>query len=184
MKIPVVGFDPSYRNWGIAEGVLDLKTGYLTNLSLSITETEKSSSKQVRKNSDDLARAQLLADAAITAAKKAKVVFVEVPHGSQSASSMKSMGICIGILASIEALGIPIVQVSANEVKKTFTGKLTATKDEMIQTAVSLYPEAVFPNHRGRITSKAEHVADAIAAIHAGVQTPMFKNLMRLYAEV
>jgi len=47
-----------------------------------------------------------------------------------------------------------------------------------------LYPHANFPMYRDEVAKKAEHVADAIAAIHAGVQTPVFKNLMRLFAEV
>jgi hypothetical protein len=50
----------------------------------------------------------------------------------------------------------------------------------MIDQAVKLYPQANFPRNRGKVQEKAEHVADAIAAIHAGVMTPVFQNLMRL----
>lgn len=184
MKIPVVGFDPSLRNWGVAEGTLDLTTGYLNSLHLSIIETKEMKGKQVRQNSTDLHIAEQLAKGALLAARKAKVIFVEVPVGSQSARAMASYGVCVGVLGAIQSEGIPLIEVTAMEVKKTFTGNKNATKDEMIVQAVSLYPNANFPRHGGKITNKAEHVADAIAAIHAGVLTPMFQNLMRLYAEV
>lgn len=184
MKIPVVGFDPSLRNWGVAEGTLDLTTGYLNSLHLSIIETKEMKGKQVRQNSTDLHIAEQLAKGALLAARKAKIIFVEVPVGSQSARAMASYGVCVGVLGAIQSEGIPLIEVTAMEVKKTFTGNKNATKDEMIVQAVSLYPNANFPRHGGKITNKAEHVADAIAAIHAGVLTPMFQNLMRLYAEV
>ena len=180
MKIPVIGFDPSLRNWGIASGILDLETGYLDDLDLSLIQTKDLSGKQVRQNSKDLHTAKQLSEAAIKAAQKAKAVFVEVPVGSQSARAMASYGVCVGILGAIEALGVPIIEVTPTEVKKTFTGNPTASKDEMIQTAVSLYPKANFPVFRGQICSKAEHVADAIAAIHAGVNTPAFQGIMRI----
>lgn len=183
MKIPVVGFDPSLRNWGIAEGILDLTTGHLENINLVLVETTKGKAKQVRANSDDLARSEDIAKAAIESAKKAKAVFAEVPVGSQSAASMKSYGVCVGILGAIRALGIPVIEVTATEVKKHFTGNPNATKKDMINQAVANYPDANFPNQKGRVTDKAEHVADALGAIYAGVNTPVFQNLMRFYTE-
>jgi Holliday junction resolvasome RuvABC endonuclease subunit len=183
MKIAVVGFDPSLTHWGIASSVLDLTTGYLDTPVLEIVEPEKLTHKQVRQNSTDLFVAEQLAQRALLAARSAKVVFVEVPVGSQSARAMASYGVCVGILGAIRAEGIQLIEVTANEVKAAFTGCKTATKQQMIDMAVSLYPTANFPRQRGRLTAKAEHVADAIAAIHAGVNTPMFQNLIRLYDE-
>lgn len=181
MKISVVGFDPSLTNWGIAECELDLTTGYLDTPHLTLIEPEKLTHKQVRQNSTDLFVSEQLAKSALSAARKSKVVFVEVPVGSQSARAMASYGMCVGILGAIRAEGIPLIEVTANEVKFSFTGCKNATKRAMIDQAVALYPKANFPRQRGRIVDKAEHVADAIAAIHAGVNTPMFQNLMRLY---
>jgi Holliday junction resolvasome RuvABC endonuclease subunit len=184
MKIPVAGFDPSFTNWGIAFGQLDLSTGYLDDLNLETIETAKGKAKQVRVNSDDLQRAEDLAKRAIEVARQSKVIFVEVPVGTQSASGMKAYGVVVGILAAIRALGIPVIEVTPTEVKKVFTGDKNASKRQMIDQAVAFYPFANFPRHRGNVAEKAEHVADAIAAIHAGVTTPVFQNLMRLYAEV
>lgn len=181
MKIPVVGFDPSLTNWGIAEGQLDLLSGELTDVLLTLIEPEKSGNKQVRQNSTDLHVSEQLALAAIKAAQAAKVVFVECPVGSQSARAMASYGICVGILGAIRALGIPIIELTATELKLQFAGCKTATKQQMIDAALSYYPHANFPSHRGKLTAKAEHVADALAAIHAGVNTPVFRQIMRLY---
>lgn len=181
MRISVVGMDPSLTNWGIAEGELDLSTGILETPHLTLIEPEKLTHKQVRQNSIDLFVAEQLSKRALLAARSAKVVFVEVPVGSQSARAMASYGVCVGILGAIRAEGIPLIEVTASEVKFSLTGCKTATKQAMIDQAVALYPEANFPRHRGRIVDKAEHVADAIGAIHAGVNTQMFQNLMRLY---
>ena len=184
MQIPVCGFDPSMTHWGIAEGTLDLSTGFLEGLRLETVVTQKSKDKQVRVNSSDLQRAEDLASVVIPIAQRNKVIFVECPVGSQSASGMKAYGFVIGILGCIRALGIPVIEVTALESKQIFTGNKNATKKQMIESAVALYPDANFPMYRGEVASNAEHVADAIAAIHAGVQTPVFKNLMRLFAEV
>lgn len=187
MKIPVVGFDPSLKNWGVAEAELDLESGCLSTPKLSLVNPrdDARTKKQVRVNSIDLEKAEQLASGTFAAASRAKVVFVEVPVGSQSARAMASYGICIGILGSLRANGIEIIEVTPSENKKTFTGSKTASKDDMIQKALEWYPDANWPidtrkGKGGIIMGEAEHMADAIAAIHAGVQTSVFQNLMRL----
>ena len=184
MKIAVCGIDPSLRNWGIAEGILNTETGYLDDVRLTLIETKDPIGKQVRQNSKDLSLAEQICEVTIPIAMKAKAIFVEVPVGSQSARAMASYGVCVGILGSIRALGIPIIEVTATAVKKTFTGDPVATKALMIQQALLEYPSANFPRHGGKIVAKAEHVADAIAAIHAGVQTPAFLNIMRIIKSI
>lgn len=189
MIIPVVGLDPSLDHWGITEATLDLENGYLNPINLQVIEPEKMKGKQVRVNSNDLYRSEQLAGPVIAACRKAKVVFVECPVGSQSARAMASYGICVGILGSIRAIGIPLVEVTALDVKMALTGLRNASKQQMIKAATDLYPEANWPVYtqsgkgfnKGDIHSKAEHVADGFGAIHAGVLTPEFKNLMRLY---
>lgn len=176
--------DPSLRNWGLAEANLCLETGSLTTPELTLIQPVDLKGKQVRQNSIDLHRAEQLAEPVLRTARNAKVIFVEVPVGSQSARAMASYGICVGVLGAVRALGIPLIEVTPTENKLVFTGNKSATKRDMIDQAYQLYPEADFPRHRGKITDKAEHLADAIAAIHAGVRTPVFQNLMRLFSEV
>lgn len=184
MQIPVAGFDPSFANWGIAEGQLDLTTGHLDGLVLETVSTEKTKVKQVRTNSDDMQRAEDLARRVIEVGRRNKVIFVECPVGSQSANGMKAYGVVVGILGALRALGIQVIEVTAGEVKKTLTGSKSASKEQMIKTAVGLYPDANWPMYKGSVAvGKSEHMADAIGAIHAGVMTPVFQNLMRLLAE-
>lgn len=184
MKIPVLGMDPSLTNWGLAEGLLDLTTGVLDTPHLTLVETSPGGGKQVRQNSDDLRRVEVIAATVLPAAKRAKVVFAEIPVGSQSSRAQTSYGVCLGVLGVLRAMGIPIIEVNPAENKLVFTGLKDATKAEMIRIAVANYPAANFPRHNGVIANKAEHVADAIAAIHAGVRTPVFQQIMRLYQQV
>ena len=185
MLIPVLGMDPSLRHWGLAEASLDLCDGVLSNLTGSIVEPKDLEGKQVRVNSNDLWLAEQLADPVFKAVKRAKVIFVECPVGSQSARAMAAYGVQMGILGMIRAMGYPLIEVTATENKRVFTGKGTATKKEMISQLIDYYPQIMLPPGKGgKPGDKSEHIADAVASIHSGVKTPMFQNLMRLFKEV
>jgi Holliday junction resolvasome RuvABC endonuclease subunit len=189
MKIPVLGMDPSLTHWGLAASQLDLSTGFMDPPRAVLIMPQKEKHKQVRQNSKDLHVAEQLASEVFHIAASMKVVFVEVPVGSQSARAMASYGVCVGILGSLRSQGIQLIEVTASEVKKSLTGSSNATKRQMIDTAVNLYPttnwHSMYVGQRaGQIPDNAEHIADAIGAIHAGVLTPTFQNLMRLFKEV
>lgn len=180
----VVGFDPSLLNWGISKGTLSPDGLQIHHVDLVNPELPKG--KQVRQNSLDLESAKQLCAAALAAAEGADAIFVEVPVGSQSARAMASYGICVGILGALRATGIPFFEVSPNEVKLSTVGKKTATKQEMIEWAMNTHPEANWPtyNRLGKLhisESKAEHMADATAAIYAGIATNEFQQLLRLH---
>lgn len=174
--VQVLGMDPSLRNWGLSSGTLNLDTGELLLSKLSVINPVLSKSKQVRQNSLDLAAAQQLSSQAIEAARKAQVTFVEVPVGSQSARAMASYGICVGVLGALRAMNIPFFEVTPTEVKMASVGTKVATKEEMISWAREYHPEVQWPS----AAAKAEHVADATAAIYAGVRTDSFKQLLPL----
>ena len=185
--IPVLGMDPSLNNWGLARGWYDPVTGALRIGTVEVVNPEFSQGKQVRQNSKDIERAEALFRDALEASNPAKAVFVEVPVGSQSARAMASYGICVGVLGSLRARGIPFFEVTPTEVKMATVGKKTASKAEVIERAVSLYPTANWPmqtknGQQVPIASKAEHMADAIGAIEAGVQLPAFKQLLQFAA--
>ncbi len=184
MKIPVLGLDPSYLHWGLASAELDLTTGILTTPFIQVIEPSELEGKNIRVNSNDLHRSKQLADVVIPAAQKAKVIFAEVPVGSQSARAMASYGICVGIMATIQSMGIQIIQVGALESKQALAGNKNATKQQMIDAGVFHYPDANWYRKGGKLLAKNEHGADAIAAIHSGVNTPVFQNLMRLFEKV
>lgn len=188
-KVNVVGLDPSLSNFGIANVVLDLDTMTFDIKALTLLETQpekdKKLKKQVRKNSEDLDRAQILHKGLIVGCKDAWIAIAEVPVGSQSARAMASYGVCIGILA---ACPIPLIQVTPNEVKIAATGIRTATKEEMIEWAMAKYPNAPWrlqtqngaKHRKGDPKGDNEHLADAVAAIEAGIQTDQFQQIVAI----
>lgn len=188
--IKVVGLDSSLRNWGIAQGSVVL--GQPDSLQIHVVDVinpSLSKGKQVRQNSLDLESAKQLCEGAIKAAKGAQAIFVEVPVGSQSARAMASYGVCVGVLGSLKAMGIPIFEVTPAEVKLAGAGKATASKLEMINWAVAKHPEAPWPTYKkhGEVlinTAKAEHQADATAAIYGGMACSSFQHLLHFLKQL
>lgn len=181
----IVGLDPSLNNWGIAQGHICLDTELITIKELSVICPVLPKGKQVRQNSKDLEAANQLAIGTWEAVKAAQVIFVEVPVGSQSARAMASYGICVGILGSLRANAIPFFEVTPTEVKLAATNSKVATKRQMIDFALEKHPEAPWPKYtkNGQVLiteGKAEHMADAIAAIYAGIRLPMFQQFLKL----
>ena len=182
MIIPVLGLDPSLRHWGMAEAFLDLSTGILSTPLGSIIEPRDLQGKNIRVNMNDQWLAEQLAIPVIAACRRAKAIFVEVPVGSQSARAMASYGICVGVLGAVRSLGIPYFQVSATENKRVFTGNPNATKKQMISALIDFYPEIILPQgqKKGSVGDKAEHIADATASIHSGVNTTEFRTVLEI----
>jgi Holliday junction resolvasome RuvABC endonuclease subunit len=136
------------------------------------------------KNSDDIERARKLHEGLHNFIQDADLVIVEVPVGSQSARAMASYGICIGIIASIDK---PLIQVTPTEVKLAACGKKTASKAEMIDWATNQFPEANWIKHKSKgewvLGNKNEHLADAVAAIVAGVKTDTFQQMNAFFKQ-
>lgn len=176
----IAGIDPSLNNFGLSKGVYESGQPFnLTHLHLAETSADNKNKKHVRKNSADLERARILYEATTAFISDADLVSIEIPVGSQSARSMASYGICVGIIASISK---PIIQVTPSEVKLAGAGTKTATKEDMINWAVSQYPDAPWLYRKVKgvntLVNKNEHLADSVAAIHAGIQSETFKQLL------
>lgn len=175
--IRVMGLDPSLRNFGIAIADYSILTGELTVKHLQIAQTEKSTDKQVRRNSDDLERARSIVATVIQVTRlyQPTIAFAEVPVGAQNARAAFSNGVCCGLLAGVT---VPIVQVTPLESKMAAIGVKTKSKDLMIQWAVAKWPEAnwITRKLKGEVVlqNDNEHLADACAAINVGVLTPQF----------
>lgn len=185
--IKVCGMDPSLRNWGLAVGYYNLDTKDLTIKGLGLTNPVIPTGKQVRQNSLDLEAALQLYKGAVATARDAHAVFVEVPVGSQSARAMASYGICVGVLGALRAENVPFFEVTPTEVKLASAGSKTATKEQMIKWATNKHPEANWPTYKenGAVLiseAKAEHMADAVAAIYAGITCKTFQQLLPFMA--
>lgn len=183
--LKVVGLDPSLNNWGIAHGFYCPDSEKIIINALGVIKPDLPEGKTVRQNNKDIVAAHQLSTGAWVAVKDAQVVFVEVPQGMQSARSAAAYGICIGVLGSLRAHGVHFYELTPTEVKLAAVGSKTATKAEMISWAIKEQPEAPWPVQvqKGEtriIESRAEHMADAVATIYAGVKLLQFKQMMML----
>ncbi|HBZ7669368.1 TPA: hypothetical protein MM079_004663 [Klebsiella variicola subsp. variicola] len=177
--IKVVGVDPSMSNFGLAIGTLDLDTDKLEIHGLELVETKAGGTKKtVRVNSDDLRRAKEIWRTARPIIEQAHMVFCELPVGSQSSRAQTSYGVCIGVLACVDK---PLIQVTPNEIKHYVGNKLTTSKEEIIQWAITKQPDAPWLRRKQAgndvLVAKNEHLADAIASIYSGMQTDQFRQV-------
>lgn len=184
-NIKILGCDPSFSNWGAAQGIYDARSNKLTIVGLDVIHPVVKKDKATRQSSLDLQRSKHLAKGMIDLTRWADVIAVEVPHGSQTARAMASYGVCIGILGTILNTRVPMIEVNANETRTVITGKREATKAQAIAWAMAKHPEAPWPMKTGKgitsvIEGKAEHMADAIAAIYAAMETDTFKTMAML----
>ena len=179
--IRVAGIDPAFANMGIARVLLNLETMATEIEDLILIETEKDDTKKVRANSDDLRRAMELHQGMHAALKDCVLAFSEIPSGAQDAKSARGLGIAVGVVASCP---VDLVQVQPLEVKMASVGIKTATKPQIIAWGTNLYPDAPWKRARksqtGKFTLNNEHLADAVAAVHAGIKTPEFKRTLSI----
>lgn len=187
--LKVAGLDPSLSNFGIATATLDIIALDLRVDTLHVEKTapekDKKLRKVVRKNSEDLERVCALHAGATAGCAGVDLVFVEVPVGSQSARAMVSYGASLGVIAAVKAVK-PMIQVTPTEVKVAGTGIKTATKEEMIEAMIARFPDAPWPMQTKKgvtvpIADKCEHLADAVAAILAGIATDEFQRMLAMY---
>lgn len=180
--LAVTGFDPSLRHWGVAQGYYDTQTHAIEITHLAVIEPVITKGKTIRVNSKDLAAAVQLAEAVRGYVQGQQAIFVEMPSGTQNARGAAAYGVCVGVLGALRATGKVFTELTPTQVKLV-TGNKNATKKEMISWACEKYPQANWPSYQragSRIISeaKAEHMADAVAAIHAGVTGDIFKQLL------
>lgn len=190
--IRILGLDPSLANTGWA--VLDVDTESREIVSVrahGTIVTEKTKNKQVRKSSDDLARARTTAQtlAKLIQEHNIKLAASEVPSGAQSASASRAFGIVVGLLAS---LPIPIIEVSPTEVKMAVAGNKIADKEDIVRWAVELTQrvggQEFWNTSKAKndweimvlsryVTKTMEHQADAIASAQAAIKSEQFRQL-------
>jgi hypothetical protein len=177
-QITVLGMDPSMSHWGFTRATLNVKTMNVTVDKIWTVHTEKTKArKQIRVSSDDLERSRALCDALEEASQGVQIAFVEIPHGSQSASGMKSYAMCLGVLGNMK---VPLVQLTEQEVKLGTLGKKSATKRESIEWASKAHPKAGWPMRQGQVQANAEHMADAILTIHSGIKNDQFRSALEI----
>lgn len=95
--------------------------------------------------------------------KEAKVVYAEIPSGSRSARSARTLGIVTGLLVVLATHNPNFIKVTPRQTRAV-VGKKKVTKRDAIEWAKAKHPEAPWFG----VAAKDEHLADAITAIYAG----------------
>lgn len=157
-----------------------LKPATPTEFRVTKMHLEHTTREAGRQGEDDWRCARHLSDVISDQVQNAQVVFVEQPVGSQSARASWTLGITLGLLASMPVRVIPL---RARKVKQVFTGDAGATKFEMIKQATTLYPKLEWPTvkrngKREIVASRAEHLADALAVLYTGVRDEQFTEFL------
>lgn len=182
MKLKVIGIDLSLRNFGYASAIYDTDTGEVAIKDLNLVESKpagKAVKKKTRQNFLDFEDAKIQAKGIRDYTPGHHFAFAEIPIGSQSARAMASYGISVGVIAGCK---VPVIPVTPTEVKKAGYGTADATKEEMIEWASGKHPDAPWLRVKstGNLLGKNEHLADAVAAIYAGIRTAEFFKVVEL----
>lgn len=196
----VLGLDPSLRSTGVFLGKATIAANgkpqlepYEHEASVATITTKKADKTAQYVNVHDVAEAAsaFYELARIVADYNIDVIYCETPVGSQSAAAMKGYGVCVGWIGALKAIypQIPIMHLRAKDLKVTMTGNPEATKNDMVQAAVALIPNAgwSFRNKKDKVTGEMlkiasidpnQHSADALAAAVAGINSPAFAKLV------
>lgn len=180
MREYCLGLDGSLTNFGIAVASVEVGTSDFEVHHLILSRTKPSKVKGVRKSSDDLARfrqhVNVIHD--LIDAYDVKFAVGEVPSGAQDARAAFAFG---GITALLASLPVKLIEVSPTEVKIAATGVKHAEKEDIIKWAYGAYPNAnwIVSNKSNALNLRTpegkylalsnEHLADAIAALKAGL---------------
>lgn len=181
--IKVAGIDPSLTNTGVALGHYDLDSGEWGVEKVALVQTSKNAGKTVRQSSDDYRRARELIKGvnALLDNHGAQFVFAELPSGSQSARALFAFGIVTAVMAGLTP---PLIQVTPREVQTAVLGRAGKNKEAITEWAVARHPNVGWLTRKSKgsvvLLADNEHMADACAAIAAGIDTVEFAQAMAL----
>ncbi|MFW6173424.1 MAG: hypothetical protein ACOC5T_06740 [Elusimicrobiota bacterium] len=153
----ILANDPSTRGWG---WVVISTDGKVLDAGCIKTEAENKK-RRIRKGDDDIRRVSEINSVLQDVFYKYDIIYIvsELPHGSQSASSMKMVGWVSTQMQTIaDWLNIGIEWYSEGDAKKQLFGKSSATKEETIQAIDELYS---MPWTKTKYINEA--IADAMA---------------------
>ena len=101
------------------------------------------------------------------------LVIGEMPFGSQSAKSMKAVGICLGVAGSLQVYhDMPCYWGTPQAGKKAMCGRVNASKEAVFEAVVAVWP--LVASAEG-----GEHVADALAALVAARDSDLYRMAVR-----
>jgi len=174
-ELIILANDPSLTAWGWV--VLDLNDN-IYDVGCIKTKPEHTK-RRIRKGDDFIRRMHDIDQVLLDLVDKYKVTYLlsELPHGSQSAVAAVMIGAVAAAMQMLaDSRNIGIEWYSEGDAKKAVLGKISCTKQEMIDAVADLY-DVPWTG----IKYKDEAMADAMAIYHAAVKTSstfhLFKTL-------
>lgn len=180
----ILGVDGSLRNFGFAVFKYDSASSTLDGLvTLKLSQTEASKDKKLNKSTDDFNRFgwQFNYLTSVIHDYDIKTAIVEIPAGARDARAAFAFGGTTALYSTLPVLGVNVITVLPKLVKKKSIGIAHADKEDIINWAYNLYPEADWLKSKRKnamnirdssglyLKNENEHLADAIAIVHAGL---------------
>jgi len=174
----VLGCDPGFASLGLA--TVDIGPTSERLVDCWVVRTEPSAKKRDTRQSEDLARrARELAahlERAVVAHQPA-VVCAETMSWPRDMKAATRVALAWGALCAVlERHGIPLVQASPQEIKKTLCGRKGASKGDIALAVERRFPDVTWPSQ----ATLQEHAADAIAVVLACLQAETVRLARRL----
>lgn len=167
-SLTIMAYDPSLTGWGWVILKVD---GTVVACGCIKTEPQNKV-RRIRKGDDDIRRISEINNILLRRIRHHKVSYFlsELPHGSQSSSAAKMIGITSAVAQTqAQVLDIPIEWYSEGDAKKALLGKISATKAETIEAIDNQYA-VPWMAHK----YQNEAVADAMAIFHVALEQSSF----------
>jgi len=179
--VEVVGIDPGFSALGYAALKITSSEMYVDRAGV-ITTKPSERKRKVRKSDDNVRRILELAAEIERAAFSHNVVAVcsESMSWPRSSSACAKLGMAWGIVGTYaHQHRLPVLQVTPMELKRAAcNGNGKASKDEVIAAMVALFGDSWLP----RAKTRREHVADAIGAVWACMDSTEIKMARKMIA--
>lgn len=152
--------------------------GEICGVTAGVWTTKKETRKrQLHVGSDDARRIDDLIHALWRTASECDVALAayELPAGQKGARAGHALGIAHGLTRGVLRTrpGLPVVEVTAYDVKRALAGGTNASKDTMIKRA-----RVLWPGIDGLVKGVQEHAADAIGVAIAAARTDVARAAM------
>jgi Holliday junction resolvasome RuvABC endonuclease subunit len=196
-QLTMLGIDPGLSNTGYAVARVDVSARKIVKtLELGTIQTERETAKTIRRTSDDLRRARKIHRElrAVVERHSIAVAACEMQSTAPYKRISLNFGVTLGVIASFDFF---LIELLARDVKKAVTGDRDAAKEKIIRWALEVtrnddvhWPTSARQNrmdlsYRARhVSLGAEHQADALAVIHAALQTGQMQDLFLLQGAI
>lgn len=181
--IVVMGIDPGFAHLGVSVAEVDA-TSIRFKVARVITTEKNTKKANVRVASDNTDRVRCLAHELIDLVGEwdPEVICAESLSAMRNASAAAKNAMTWGAIVAIaDAAGIPIVELSPQDIQRGIGGPKSPTKAQIQARMEELQPElaGLWPRGERGGTGLIEHAADSAAALVAGCRDNLIVALRK-----